>query len=688
MSALNWTQLRRIEKDSASSQTLIRNLESFLSIMKDAETGQRGYLLTGNLSYLAPYKEAVASVPDQLRMLTLQLDSSTAASIIRISTAKLNELALTVRLHDQVGFGAALKEVNTGRGHEEMGALRNLIAERTDREFELLRSRQKEAQAQATRLSLFASGGSGLLFVFLCFSSLNIGRLASKREHVIAALKYARAQTEESRKTFEATLTSIGDAVITTDFNGEIVFMNSVAEQSTGWSLDDACGKPLHVIFHIVNESTRQPVESPVDKVRRLGTVVGLANHTVLIRRDGSEIPIDDSGAPIQTRSGNISGVVLVFRNIQDRRQAERALEVSERRYRQLADSMPQIVCTARPDGTIDYSNHRGTEFFGQDLALRVPFDWRPAFHDADLEKFQSEWNAALAEEKSFELECQMKSAVTGEYCWFLGRGVPLPNPSSHLTNWVVTFTDIDARKKIEMELRRANEDLSHFAFSASHDLQEPLRNVIIFTQLFARRQKGQLEPQMEEIVRLVVESAQRMETLIGDLLLYVRTANTSTGKVPVVEANSALSKALYNLQALIASTGATIQADELPAVPMEEVHLQQLFQNLISNSLKYRSEAPPLVAISARMQRDTLVFSVKDNGIGIDPQYRRHIFGLFKRLHGQSEYSGTGIGLAICEKIVERYGGRIWVDSQIGQGATFSFTLPGTAKPGTSRSS
>jgi light-regulated signal transduction histidine kinase (bacteriophytochrome) len=241
---------------------------------------------------------------------------------------------------------------------------------------------------------------------------------------------------------------------------------------------------------------------------------------------------------------------------------------------------------------------------------------------------------------------------------------------------------DITERKQAEAALARANEeliqanaDLEQFGYSASHDLQEPLRSVMIYSELLAKRYGSKLDAEAMEIIGYLKGGATRMEMLVRDLLAY-----TQVKKMEVPEdsdAMQAMADTLANLANGIAESDARITYGELPQVPVHKVHLQQVLQNLIGNALKYRSERAPEISIAAERRGAQWMFSVSDNGIGIDGEYRDRIFGLFKRLHSGKEYAGTGIGLAICQRIVERYGGRIWVSSEIGKGSTFYFTLP-----------
>jgi hypothetical protein len=224
--------------------------------------------------------------------------------------------------------------------------------------------------------------------------------------------------------------------------------------------------------------------------------------------------------------------------------------------------------------------------------------------------------------------------------------------------------------------LKRSNEDLQQFAYVASHDLQEPLRMITGYTSLLARRYRGKLDKDADEFISYAVDGAKRMQGLIQDLLSYSRVG-TQGKAFELTDCEVVLTRTLASLQAAIEESGATVTHEPLPTVVADQTQLGQLFQNLIGNAIKYRNSRPPEVHVSCTRTASEWAFAVKDNGIGIDPRYAARIFVIFQRLHTREEYPGTGIGLAVCKKIVERHGGNIWMESRPGDGATFYFTLP-----------
>jgi PAS domain S-box-containing protein len=345
-------------------------------------------------------------------------------------------------------------------------------------------------------------------------------------------------------------------------------------------------------------------------------------------------------------------------------------------RYEFLAESIPQMVWTADSDGRLDYVNQKAVNYLGSADAI-TGMRWVHSVHKDDREHALERWNHALGTGEIYEVALRLKRALDGDYRWHLARALPMNGPDGAIIKWFGTCTDIEDQKRVESQLRRANQDLEQFAYSASHDLQEPLRQVATFSQMIQRNYRGRLDERADEFIDYTVQGALRMENLVRDLLAYTQAAKITEAAAAPANVKAAVDDACQNLKMSIQENQAEVEAGSLPAVRVHHVQLVQLFQNLIGNAIKYRGKDAPRIRISVEREGVRWRFCVMDNGIGIAPRYHSQIFGLFKRLHGGAQYTGTGIGLAICQKIVEQYGGRIWVESALGEGAKFYFTLP-----------
>ncbi len=350
-------------------------------------------------------------------------------------------------------------------------------------------------------------------------------------------------------------------------------------------------------------------------------------------------------------------------------------VEQERARFHFLAESMPQKIFTADANGQVDYLNGQWRDFAGMDLDQIRHGGWIDLMHPDDIEENVRAWRNAVATGAPLITQQRFRSA-DGTYRWHLSRAHPMRDDSGQVTMWIGSITDIHEQKEKEEELRRANDDLEQFAYSASHDLQEPIRNVAVYSELIARRYENVLDEEGKQFLEFLREGGHRLATLVNDLLAYTRASMAELSGKPV-DSETVLRSSLANLSEALRETSAEVSNDPLPEVYMGEAHLQQVLQNLIGNAIKYRSEQPPRIHVSAARFAGMWCFSVRDNGIGIDPRYKEKIFGVFKRLHHDRKYSGTGIGLAICQRVVERYGGRIWVESEPGKGSTFYFTIP-----------
>jgi PAS domain S-box-containing protein len=1069
-----WSAYGRRGQELEITQQIISVTNELLSSLKDAETGQRGFLLTGDDRYLEPYRRASIEIPAALSALkgvTAQERPDQALRADRLGQPiknKLDELRQTIELRRSSGFSAALAMVLTDRGKAEMDQIRSICAEIQAAANQRLARFSEETRASSYQLGLVSTLGSSTLFLLLLFSTITIQRATARRQHLIERLQESGERLTEARDWLHTTIASIGDAVIATDFLGRIAFLNAVAQSLTGWTQEDAAGKQLEEIFVIRNEKTGAVAENPVSKALREGRTVGLANHTVLLAKDGRHTPIEDSAAPIKDEHNRVLGVVLVFRDVTERRKSDAALARSEERLKlalaageigvwdwdiipnhiewsdrvydilvvergsfggrfedlatlihpedrrrigqaiqtalrgdtpydvefrvvhpngavvwvstngavfrdddgqptrmlggitdvtarkQAEDQMrqqwrtfdaalsntPDFVYIFDPAGRFTYVNRAllalwqrpleeavGKNFFDlgyppelaarlqrqiqqvidtqeplrdvtaftgptgetrqyeyifvpivtpggvqsvagatRDItersraeeALRISeerltlaleagggvgtWDWEipgdrvycnPQFailfsidperaaggvpiseflaqtHPDDRGRVADSMELARTSGGEFAMEyrviqtdasvrwiyargrCHLDEAGkptrfpgvviditerkragealresddrlraiydgTYEYIgllspdgtlleanrasltfadntreevvgrpfwdipWFTGTpGAPeavregiaraargefvrfeatVRRPSGESPTFDISFhpirnelgevvlivpegRDITELKRAEEDLRRSNEqlkranrELEEFAYVASHDLQEPLRMVNIYTQLILREIGG--AKNLEGYGGFVQQGVARMEALIHDLLAFSRTVHAERVQLGVGDLSASLNEALFFLKDRIAECGAVITADALPAVRGDTSQMAHVFQNLLSNALKYCNRGvPPLIHISAEQKGKTWTVSVRDNGIGFEPEYAERIFGLFKRLHNE-EYPGTGLGLAICKRIVERYGGRIWAEGSPGAGATFHFSL------------
>jgi PAS domain S-box-containing protein len=263
----------------------------------------------------------------------------------------------------------------------------------------------------------------------------------------------------------------------------------------------------------------------------------------------------------------------------------------------------------------------------------------------------------------------------TGERFWAEGLTTAIKNRRGDVTGYAKITRDATERRSLETQLQKSNDELQRFAYTVSHDLQEPLRTIRSYAELLQRRYSGKLDSDADEFIHFMVDATARMSQLLKDLLAYSQAGRPDRTTPEPTAAANILEWAKMNVDKLATETGATITHDPLPMVEADQTQLAQVFQNLLGNAIKYRSQEPPHIHVSAVRQGDFYEFSVTDNGIGVEPEHHERIFGVFKRLHGK-EVPGTGIGLAICRKIIESHGGRIWIESEPGHGSTMKFTL------------
>ncbi|MGA2600216.1 MAG: PAS domain S-box protein [Bryobacteraceae bacterium] len=515
-----------------------------------------------------------------------------------------------------------------------------------------------------------------------------LARIQSRDDELRKALldrEEALREAQNAREFLQTTLASIGDAVISADIEGCVVFANRVARTVLRAEQEDLQRRSLDEVFRIVHESNRAKGYIPIRSMLESGSDSGSANDILLIAQDGTETPIDYRGAPIRDENGVFQGTVLVFRDVTARRRSEE----TSRLLSSLVESSDDAIVGHDLDGVITSWNRGAERIFGYAAAEMIGRTWSviaPLDRSDDMPAvFERIRNGESVDQ--YQGVRRTKSgrvidvAITVSPVYdALGRIAGSSKIARDITQQVraadrLAKLNADLQQSNE-NLARSNEDLERFAFIASHDLQEPLRMITIYSQLLVKECGVASNDSSTKYVDTIVSGTKRMRDLLADLLAYTSIGAQNDQPAAAVDLNSVLETASKNLTFSIAETGAAVESEDLPTVIGHEAHFVPLFQNLIGNAIKYRGEAPPRIHIAVERTGSEVRFSVADNGIGIAPAYHTKIFAAFKRLHGGS-IPGTGIGLAICQRVVERYGGRIWVQSELGHGATFVFTLP-----------
>jgi PAS domain S-box-containing protein len=489
-------------------------------------------------------------------------------------------------------------------------------------------------------------------------------------------------ERKESEARYRGLLEAAPDAMVVVNVAGEIVLLNVRAEKEFGYSRDELVGQKVKNIIpegfaeRIIADGTRSAAEA---LAQQIGTGIELTGR----RKDSSEFPIELMLSPLESPEGIL--VTAAIRDISVRKAAETHLAQMEGRYRGLLEAAPDAMVVVNVAGEIVLLNVRAEKEFGYSrdelLGQKVKNIIPEGFAERIIADGTRSAAEALAQQIGTGIELIGRRKDGSEFPIELMLS-PLESSEGILVT--AAIRDISVRKnsdehlvKTVKELKRSNDELQQFAYVSSHDLQEPLRMVSSYTQLLAKRYKGRLDPDADEFIAFAVDGCNRMQGLIQDLLAYSRAG--SNGKaLREISSEDALKAALTNLRAAVEQSVALVTHDSLPVIKTDETQLTQIFQNLVGNAIKYRRAESPQVHISASKNAgNEWIFSVRDNGLGIAPQYFDRIFILFQRLHGRDEFEGTGIGLAICKKLLERLGGRIWVESQPEKGSTFYFALP-----------
>ncbi len=715
----NIQQIRARNLAATHTRDVLGMLESIISLMKDAETGQRGYIITGEPTYLDPYNGAIARLDEQIKLLE-KLAARDLTLQGRIPALK-NRIADTLRileegiiLRKENGLDAARQNILMRHDKAEMDELRKQIDEMVKFEAEI-REAALESSARTYQVALSSSliaDGFALLMV--------AGFIFLLRRYLRARDKAATA-IHEQRELFRTTIASIGDAVMTTDMQGRVTFLNTVAQSLTGWTQETAVGRPLETVFRIVNEETRASAENSVTRVLREGIIVGLANHTVLIAKDGTERPIDDSAAPIKDQAGKIIGVVMAFRDVTERRRAENALHEAnirlEERVRERTAELAQANAKYRAmydqglfagvmttDGTLIDANRSSLEGCGftREQVIGKPF-WETGW-----------WN------RRGEVQAWLKAGFAqalqgrpfhGESVYFVADGserivdfafMPIKDGTGAVSFVVPTGLDITERKRAEEEhraaeaLRQSEEKLRQHAqeleqqliasgrlvslgeitASMAHEFNNPLGIVMGFAQDLL----SETDPATSQYraLKIIDEEAKRCQKIIQELLEFARPKSADlslTGIAQTVEKTLNLVRNHLYKNKIEADTQV---GENLPKIHADPQQLEQVLVNLYLNAIDAMPEGGKL-SVEAKVESDGIMapvvaLTVADTGFGIEETDLSKIFLPF---FTAKKTKGLGLGLPICERIIKNHNGKIEVESQPGKGTTFKIYLP-----------
>ncbi len=523
---------------------------------------------------------------------------------------------------------------------------------------------------------------------------LEMDRDVTEERHLEAALREANAGLEErvrertaelahANARLQAILDALPVGVWVADADGTMVLTNRTAVRIYGGAAPLARRVEEYAVYRLCRQGTGELI--PVADYPLVRALHGEPVTEMVMdfeRFDGTRGTQIAFSTPIRDAAGAVTGGVAIALDITALRETERALAESETRYQTIVETASEGIAISLPDGPFTYANRRMGELLGYPAgeivglsSLDLTFDdWCP-----EVCRARGDLRRGEVLQGEFKFRHRDGSAV-----WTLYSASPIFNEhGEHVAN-LALHTDITERKKAEQDLKqyadrleRSNEELQRFAYVASHDLQEPLRTIVSFSQLLERRYRGQLGQDADEYIAFIVDGGNRMQALIRDLLQFSRI-ETQAGEPVPVGAGRTVMDALVTFNGLVREIGATVTVGPLPTVRTDPRQLEQVFANLVGNAIKYRRPEVPLdIRIAAKRANGMWEFSVSDNGIGIEPQYFDRIFEMFRRLHTHDKYEGTGIGLAVVKKIVERYGGSIRVESAPGEGSTFFFTLP-----------
>jgi PAS domain S-box-containing protein len=507
----------------------------------------------------------------------------------------------------------------------------------------------------------------------------------TERKKAEAALHGVQEELRQHATMFDAA----HDAIMTLDPEGTIMYWNRGAERLYGWTTHEAVGQNANALLRTTFPESREVLWP---KLMESGLWEG---ELLNVTRDGMPVAVASSWTLMKDEKGSASAILEISSDITERKKAEAALAESEAKLRITFATMADGIVITQLDETVTDCNdailrltqRSREEIIGKPFENFLPPEFRSLIPDARkllVGAVLLKTEPGSEKKETVRTDAQLLGK-NGQRVDIEANISTIEDASGQAAEFLIVARDVTERKQMESQLdnsladlQRSNAELEQFAYVTSHDLQEPLRMITSYIQIIEEDYKGKLDADADQFIAFVVEGAKRMHTLVNDLLAYSRVGTRGEPFMPTI-LGRVLSAATANLEVAIEESHAEVTHDELPTVLGDESQLIQLFQNLVGNAIKFRSDATPMIHVGVETTNSDWLFSVRDNGIGIDMQYAERIFAVFQRLHAREEYPGTGIGLAVVKKIVERHKGRIWVESEPAKGSTFYFTFPRT---------
>ncbi len=713
----SFRSLNEASEARAHTHLILNSADDLLSSLKDAETGQRGYLLTDDELFLEPYlavRDGIVVRLDQLRQMTLLSDARKHLDAMApLIDAKLAKLSEAIELRRNHHIAAALAVVGSGQGKQLMDSIRTEMKGFVQVEEVARKQDDDKFESNMRHMFTFIVIASLLALLFAFAFAYLIYRGTQQRlknaalleaQHLLEIQEESNKQLQQANMTLQiseeklaVTLNSIGDAVIATDAEGRATLLNPLAAQLIGWTLEEAIGHPVDEIFHIINKDTRLLATIPVKETLAQGTIHGLANHTVLIARNGSECDIADSCAPIRDREGQVIGAVLVFRDVTGEYAVQQALRDQQFYTRSLIESNIDALMTTDPSGIITDVNQQMEVLTGCTREELIGAPFKNYFTDQD--RAEAGIKRVLSEKNVTDYELTAR-ARDGKETVVSYNAATFYDSDGKLQGVFAAARDVTERNRLDQMLKEKNVEFenatavaekanlakSEFLSSMSHELRSPLNAILGFAQLMESDSPPPTSFQKESITQ-ILKAGWHLLTLINEVL---DLSKIESGHTPLSQEPVSLDEVMHECQSMIEPQAKqhgihmTFPQFDIPYfVHADRTRVKQVLINLLSNAIKYNREHGMVEVKCIESAPGRIRISIKDTGAGLSPKQLAQLFQVFNRLGQEAGgVEGTGIGLVVAKRLIELMGGIIDVESTVGVGSVFWFELVSVAEP------